>query len=81
MGFMFLVVIYYTIAAIVLTEMSAFELKAWIGTTLFIFYATDLITGTSPFNSETSLSLEDFKPCFFLQGKCRFICDWFILCF
>lgn len=31
MGFIFLVVICYTIAAIVLTEMSAFELKASIG--------------------------------------------------
>lgn len=43
----------FQLAAIVLMEMSAFELKAWIGTTLFISYATDLITGTSQFNSET----------------------------
>lgn len=43
----------FQLAAIVLQEMSAFELKAWVGTTLFISYATDLISGTAPFHART----------------------------
>ena len=35
-------------SALVLRELSAFELKAWIGTTLFASYATDILCG-APF--------------------------------
>lgn len=38
----------FQLAAIILKEMSAFELKAWLGVTVFLSYATDLISGTEP---------------------------------
>ncbi len=37
----------FQLAAIILKEMSAFELKAWLGLTVFISYATDLISGAA----------------------------------
>lgn len=37
----------FQLAAVVLKEMSAFELKAWLGLTVFLSYATDLIIGNS----------------------------------
>lgn len=43
----------FQLSAIILREMSAFELKAWIGTTLFLSYATDIITGTAAINSRS----------------------------
>lgn len=38
----------FQLAAIILREMSAFELKAWLGATVFFSYAVDLIAGVSP---------------------------------
>lgn len=38
----------FQLAAIILKEMSAFELKAWLGVTVFLSYATDFISGTEP---------------------------------
>ncbi len=35
----------FQLAAVILKEMSAFELKAWLGVTVFLSYATDLISG------------------------------------
>lgn len=35
----------FKLAAVVLTEMSAFELKAWLGITVFLSYLTDLLSG------------------------------------
>jgi len=37
----------FKLSAVILTEMSAFELKAWLGVTVFLSYGTDLILGTS----------------------------------
>ncbi len=37
----------FRLAAVVLREMSAFELKAWLGITVFLSYGIDLISGTS----------------------------------
>lgn len=37
----------FQLAAIILKEMSAFELKAWLGITVFLSYATDLVSGVS----------------------------------
>lgn len=37
----------FKLAAVILTEMSAFELKAWLGITVFLSYATDLVSGVS----------------------------------
>ena len=36
----------FQLAAVILKEMSAFELKAWLGVTVFLSYATDLVSGT-----------------------------------
>ncbi len=47
----------FQLSAIILREMSAFELKAWIGTTLFLSYATDIITGTAVINSRSPAKL------------------------
>lgn len=43
----------FQLAAVILREMSAFELKAWLGITLFISYATDLINKTAAFGLHT----------------------------
>ncbi|MBQ8932084.1 MAG: hypothetical protein IJ045_06600 [Ruminiclostridium sp.] len=40
----------FKLATVILREMSAFELKAWLGLTLFFSYATDIFIGTSTFN-------------------------------
>ena len=40
----------FKMSALVLTEMSAFELKAWLGVCLFASYATDIITAVDVFN-------------------------------
>ncbi len=40
----------FKMSALVLTEMSAFELKAWLGLCLFASYATDIITATDTFS-------------------------------
>ncbi len=40
----------FRLATIILREMSAFELKAWLGLTLFFSYATDIFIGTSEFH-------------------------------
>lgn len=40
----------FKMSALVLTEMSAFELKAWIGLTLFASYFTDIIMGIGTFS-------------------------------
>lgn len=37
----------FKLSAIILTEMSAFELKAWLGVVLFVSYITDLLTGAA----------------------------------
>ena len=37
----------FQLAAVILKEMSAFELKAWLGVTVFISYGVDLISGVS----------------------------------
>lgn len=37
----------FQLAAVILKEMSAFELKAWLGLTVFLSYGTDLIIGNS----------------------------------
>lgn len=37
----------FQLAAVILKEMSAFELKAWLGITVFLSYGTDLISGVS----------------------------------
>lgn len=43
----------FQLAAVILREMSAFELKAWLGITLFVSYATDLISRTAAFGYNT----------------------------
>ncbi len=40
----------FKLATVILKEMSAFELKAWLGLCLFLSYATDIFIGTSTFN-------------------------------
>ena len=40
----------FKMSALVLTEMSAFELKAWLGLCLFASYATDIITAVDTFS-------------------------------
>ena len=40
----------FKMSALVLTEMSAFELKAWLGICLFASYATDIITAVDVFS-------------------------------
>lgn len=40
----------FKLATVILREMSAFELKAWLGLTLFFSYATDIFIGTSAFD-------------------------------
>lgn len=40
----------FKLATVILMEMSAFELKAWLGLCLFLSYATDIFIGTSTFN-------------------------------
>ncbi len=37
----------FKLSAVILKEMSAFELKAWLGITVFLSYATDLISGAA----------------------------------
>ena len=38
----------FKLSAIILDEISAFELKAWLGITLFMSYATDFFLGEKP---------------------------------
>ena len=45
----------FQLAAIILRDMSAFELKAWLGLTVFLSYATDLFTGVSPLGIGTAV--------------------------
>ncbi len=45
----------FQLAAIILRDMSAFELKAWLGITVFLSYATDLFTGVSPLGIGTAV--------------------------
>lgn len=40
----------FKLATVILREMSAFELKAWLGLILFFSYATDIFIGTSTFS-------------------------------
>ncbi len=40
----------FKLATVILREMSAFELKAWLGLTLFLSYATDIFLGTNIFD-------------------------------
>lgn len=47
----------FKLATLILKEMSAFELKAWLGLTLFISYATDIFIGTSSFNAFKILAI------------------------
>ncbi|MGN0688011.1 MAG: hypothetical protein ACI4KA_07905 [Oscillospiraceae bacterium] len=49
----------FQLAAVILKEMSAFELKAWLGVTVFLSYATDLINGTEAFGIDVL-----WKTCF-----------------
>ncbi len=37
----------FQLAAVILKEMSAFELKAWLGVTVFLSYGVDLVSGVS----------------------------------
>ncbi|MBQ9948515.1 MAG: hypothetical protein IJO91_09015 [Oscillospiraceae bacterium] len=37
----------FQLAAVILKEMSAFELKAWLGITVFLSYSVDLVSGVS----------------------------------
>lgn len=43
----------FQLAAIILKEMSAFELKAWLGLTVFLSYGTDLILGSAALGMTT----------------------------
>jgi len=43
----------FQLAAVILKEMSAFELKAWLGLTVFLSYGTDLILGKAQLGSVT----------------------------
>lgn len=43
----------FKLAAVILQEMSAFELKAWLGITVFLSYATDLLSGVSALGLST----------------------------
>ena len=43
----------FKLAAVILTEMSAFELKAWLGITVFLSYGIDLVSGTSALGLNT----------------------------
>ena len=43
----------FRLAAVILTEMSAFELKAWLGITVFLSYGIDLVSGTSALGLNT----------------------------
>lgn len=43
----------FQLAAIILKEMSAFELKAWLGLTVFLSYGTDLILGSAALGMAT----------------------------
>ena len=44
----------FQLAAVVLKEMSAFELKAWLGLTVFLSYGTDLILGSAALGAVTA---------------------------
>ena len=43
----------FKLAAVILVEMSAFELKAWLGLVLFVSYITDLVSGAAVFGAFT----------------------------
>ncbi len=43
----------FKLAAVILKEMSAFELKAWLGITVFLSYGTDLVSGVSQLGLST----------------------------
>lgn len=43
----------FALAAVILKEMTAFELKAWLGLTVFASYITDLLTGTESLGAVT----------------------------
>lgn len=45
----------FALAAAVLKEMSAFELKAWLGLTVFASYITDLISGAADFGAAAAI--------------------------
>lgn len=47
----------FQLSAVILREMSAFELKAWIGVTLFLSYGTDIITGAALLDSRSPVKL------------------------
>ena len=49
----------FKMSALVLTEMSAFELKAWLGLCLFASYATDIITAVDTFSWLRLLAVYD----------------------
>ncbi len=44
----------FQLAAVILQEMSAFELKAWLGLTVFLSYATDIISGAASLGINTA---------------------------
>ena len=43
----------FQLAAVILKEMSAFELKAWLGVTVFLSYGVDLVSGVSALGLNT----------------------------
>lgn len=43
----------FQLAAVILKEMSAFELKAWLGVTVFLSYGVDLVSGVSALGLST----------------------------
>ena len=43
----------FQLAAVILKEMSAFELKAWLGVTVFLSYGVDLVSGVSTLGLST----------------------------
>ena len=47
----------FKLATVILREMSAFELKAWLGLTLFFSYATDIFIGTSTFSIVKTITI------------------------
>lgn len=45
----------FQLAAVILREMSAFELKAWLGLTVFLSYGTDLLLNKAEFGALTAV--------------------------
>lgn len=47
----------FLMSAKILTELSAFELKAWLGTVMFLSYFTDILMGTGTFTAAKTLCI------------------------